>query len=191
MSEGRWRCFIAVPVDDDLRRSLGTAMAGWRNDPRTDGLRWVAPDALHLTLAFLGPIDPELLPGIARVVEGVAAHYQPMSRATGRLGAFARPSSARVLWYAVHDPDGALAAIATDLDHALKLGQSEPYRPHVTLARARRRSVKLHGWIEAASDAAPSGRLAVRDLRLMRSHLSGGPVRYETLASFPLGEDSR
>ena len=152
-----WRCFVAVPLDDGLRRSLGTAIAGWRDDPRTDGLRWVAPDALHLTLA------------------------------TGRLGAFARPGSARVLWYAVGDPDAALAGIAADLDTELRLGATEPYRPHVTIARARRRSVDLRGWIETASEAAPVGTLGVRELRLMRSHLGGGPARYETIATAPLG----
>ena len=182
-----WRCFVAVALGDDLRRSLGAAMAEWRQDPHTDGLRWVDPEALHLTLAFLGSVEPEALGRIGAQVERVAARHAQMARSTGRLGAFARPGSARVVWYAVDDPDGALAAIATDLHDALELAQTEPYRPHVTLARARRRSVDLRGWIEAASAEAPDGTLAVGDLHLKRSHLGGGPARYETLASFPLG----
>jgi hypothetical protein len=56
----------------------------------------------------------------------------------------------------------------------------------VTLARARRRAVDLRGWIEAASLAAPAGRIVVDALRLMRSRLDGGPARYETLASVSL-----
>jgi len=183
----RWRCFVAVSVGDELRASLGAAIAAWREDPRTDGLRWVADDALHLTLAFLGSIEPEAVSGITDRVKRASARHAPMTRTTGRLGAFARPGSARVLWYAVHDPDAALGTLATDLDAALGLGQTEPYRPHVTLARARRRSVDLRGWIETASVEAPDGTLAVGTLHLMRSHLGGGPARYETLASFPLG----
>ena len=188
MSE-TWRCFVAMPIDDHLRRSLGAAMAAWREDPRTDGLRWIGPEALHLTLAFLGPIDPTSIEGVTRQIQRVGAMHAPMTRATGRLGAFARPGSARVLWYAVDDPDGSLAVIAADLNDALKLGQAEPYRPHITLARARRRSVDLRGWIEVASASAPEGAMAVRDLQLMRSHLGGGPARYETLGTFPLGGD--
>jgi 2'-5' RNA ligase len=187
----RWRCFVAVPISDELRASLGAAIATWRDDPRTEGLRWVAEEALHVTLVFLGSIEPEAVAGIASHVEQASARHAPMTRATGRLGAFARPGSARVLWYAVHDPDGALAALATDVGVALGLGQTEPYRPHVTLGRARRRSVDLRGWIEAASASAPEGTFAVRTLHLMRSHLGRGPARYETLATFPLGERPR
>ena len=185
MSE-RWRCFIAVPLEDELQASLDAAIAAWRDDPRTDGLRWVAHEALHLTVAFLGSTEPKAIAGIRDRVEQATTHHGPMTRTTGRLGAFPRPGSARVLWYAVHDPDSALAALATDLDDVLGLGQAGPYRPHVTLARARRRSLDLRGWIEAVSESAPEGTLAIRTLHLMRSHLGAGPARYETLASFPL-----
>lgn len=187
MSE-TWRCFVAISLDDGLRADLADAMTAWRADPRTDGLRWVDRDALHLTLAFLGPVDPSHVEKIEDAIRDVASRCSAMTRATGRLGAFARPGSARVLWYAVADPDGGLSALAGDLGRALHLTASEPYRPHVTLARARRRSVDLRGWIEAASATAPEGSLAVRELRLMRSHLGAGPARYETLATFPLGD---
>jgi 2'-5' RNA ligase len=187
MSE-TWRCFVAVALDDGLRDQLADAMTAWREDPRTAGLRWVERDALHLTLAFLGPVEPTSVEQFEAAIGGVAARRSPMTRDTGRLGVFARPSSARVLWYAVADPDGGLGALADDLSHALQLPMTEPYRPHVTLARARHRWVDLRGWIETASASAPQGSLAVRELRLMRSHLGAGPARYETLASFPLGD---
>jgi 2'-5' RNA ligase len=183
----RWRCFVAIALGDELRRSLAAAIDGWREDPRTDGLRWVGAEALHLTLVFIGPVDVEAVGGITGRIERVAARHAPMTRAVARLGAFHRPGSARVLWSAVDDADGSLAAIATDLGTSLGLAQAEPFRAHVTLARARRRAVDLRGWIEAASAQAPAGALAVQHLDLMRSHLGGGPARYETLATFPLG----
>jgi 2'-5' RNA ligase len=187
MSE-TWRCFVAVSLDEGLRADLAAAMAEWRADPRTEGLRWVGRDALHLTLAFLGPVDPARVEEIERGIRDVAARRLPMTLETGRLGAFHRPGSARVLWYAVADPDGGLGALADELGQALHLPTTEPHRPHVTLARAHRRSVDLRGWIETASASAPEGTLAVRALHLMRSHLGAGPARYETLASFPLGD---
>jgi 2'-5' RNA ligase len=186
MSAG-WRCFVAVPLDDSLRSALSEAVSGWRLQPPADGLRWAEPDAWHLTLAFLGPVDSEDVPRIAELIGCVAAAHSPTEVATGRLGAFHRAGSARVLWYGIHDPDGGLSALAGELASALGLASEEAYRPHVTLARARRRPLDLRGWIEGAATSAPEGRLTVDRIALMRSHLGGGPARYETLETFTLG----
>ena len=117
----------------------------------------------------------------------VAEGHRGLTVPTGRLGAFHRSGSARVLWYGVGDGLGALPALAADLARAYGLATGEPYRPHVTVARARRRPVDLRGWIEEASASAPEGQLSVSRVELMRSHLGGGPARYERLASVQLG----
>jgi 2'-5' RNA ligase len=79
-------------------------------------------------------------------------------------------------------------ALADDLADALGLDRAEePYRPHITLARARRGWLDLRGWIEKASLEAPDARLTVSAVDLMRSHLGQGPARYERLASVRLG----
>ena len=183
----RWRCFVAVELDDDLRHTLADAMSRWGADPRTQGLRWVEADALHVTLAFLGEVESDTVATIADSLGALGRRHAATTVPTGRLGAFARPGSARVLWYAVGDPDGELQSLAADLGAALRLETSEPYHPHVTLARARRRSVDLRGWIEEASALSPHGRLKVGAIHLKRSHLSGGPAQYTTLASAELG----
>jgi RNA 2',3'-cyclic 3'-phosphodiesterase len=184
---GGWRCFVAVPLGDSLRSELATAAAAWRAQPPADALRWAEPDAWHLTLAFLGSVDPDDVPRITATVSRVAAAHKPTEVATGRLGAFHRAGSVRVLWYGVADADGRMAALAGDLADALASSDDEPFRAHITLARARRRPVDLRGWIESASASAPEGRLTIDRIALMRSHLGAGPARYETLATFSLG----
>ena len=182
----RWRCFVAVPLADELRADLATAVERWRTDPLTDGLRWADGSGLHLTLAFLGGLDPRDVPAVEARIRSVATRHRQVVAETGRLGAFHRAGSVRVLWYGVEDPDGLLSALAVDLAAALDVPLWEAFRPHVTVARARRRPVDLRGWIETASLEAPAGRLRVDVLELMRSHLGDGPARYETLASIPL-----
>lgn len=183
----RWRCFVAAPLDSGLRSALAGSVASWSRQPLADALRWSEPDAWHLTLAFIGGVDRGEVPGIASALESVAAGHRPMRLPTGRLGAFPRSGSARVVWYAVGDPDRSLASLAADLGRALRLPQDEPYHPHVTLARARRDHVDLRGWIEPASASAPEATLGVEHLELVRSHLRDGPARYETLATIALG----
>src|SRR6188508_3051487 len=175
MSE-RWRCFVAVPLGDALRSALSDCVAEWRRQPPADALRWAEPDAWHLTLAFHGSVNPDDLAGIEAAMRRVAAAHEPGEVATGRLGAFHRPGSARVLWYGVADSAGQLAALAGDLAAALGRSGDEPFRAHITLARTRRRPVDLRGWIEAAAASAPEGRIIVDRVELMRSHIGRGPA---------------
>ena len=180
MSE-RWRCFIAVPSGESLRSALAQTVAGWT----LEGLRWADPATWHLTLAFLGPTDPGRVAAIEDVMEKVASAHGPMQLRTGGLGAFPSSGRARVLWYGVEDPAGELAALALDLHSELGVEMAGPYRPHLTLARARRQPVNLAPWLADAS--APEGELVLDRLQLMRSHLGDGPARYEVVGSASLG----
>jgi RNA 2',3'-cyclic 3'-phosphodiesterase len=181
-----WRCFVAVPLNEQVQAALSATVTAWRQEAPVQAMRWAEPDGWHVTLAFLGDVDPSDIAAVSETLRGVAGAHQPTEVGTGRLGAFPRSSSARVLWYGVADPDGALARLAGALAAALRVPSEEPFRPHVTLARARRRAVDLRGWIERASESAPAGRMAVESINLMRSHLGGGPAEYEALATVPL-----
>ena len=179
-----WRCFVAAPISASLGASLAAAVEPWRFHP---ALRWAAPESWHLTLAFLGWIDPGTVSAARAKVAGIARRHEPMRLETGGIGAFPSASRARVVWYGVDDADGRLAALAADLAASLELEPSSPFRAHVTVARVRRGSADLRDWVSKASASAPSATLAVDGLDLMRSHLGGGAPGYETLASFELG----
>jgi 2'-5' RNA ligase len=53
-SEEMWRLFVAIPLTDDIRRAATTLSLDLQATLDRKGWRWVAPDALHLTLAFIG-----------------------------------------------------------------------------------------------------------------------------------------
>ncbi len=180
----RWRCFVAAPLGADLRTELATAVESWTPHP---ALRWSAPESWHLTLAFLGSIDATAATGVRATVSKVGLRHGPMRLEGSGIGAFPLASRARVIWYGVGDPDGHLAALAADLAASLELESGSPFRPHVTLARVRRGSADLRGWLVAASASAPAGSVEVDRLDLMRSHLGHGVPRYETVATFELG----
>jgi 2'-5' RNA ligase len=182
MSE-RWRCFVAVPVDDALRRRLEPAVAKWRGRPDLARLRWADPVGWHVTLAFLGSTDPARVEHVAEAARTVAAGHHAIRLATGGVGAFPTARRARVAWYGVTDP-GELRTIAEALALALGLPRPDAFHPHVTLARARREPIDARRWIDEA--VAPTGELAVDRIELMRSHTGTGPARYETLASHRL-----
>jgi len=184
MSQERWRCFVAVPIDEDVRLALAAAAVPWH---AYRGLRWVPDASWHLTLAFLGSVEASAVDGVRATIADVARRNEPM-RLRGRgLGAFPSAARARVVWYGVDDRAGRLAAIAGDLGTGLGLEDNAPYKAHITMARALRGSADVRGWLAAASASAPALALTVGRLELMRSHLGSGTPRYERLAVMDLG----
>ena len=188
MSDERWRCFVAVPIGEALRRDLAAAVEGWRIRPDLAGLRWTEPQSWHVTLAFLGPIEASSVTGLTARLADAVEPRAPVHLRTGGVGGFPSAARARVAWYGITDLDGALTALAADVRRAAGVETSE-FRGHVTLARARRDPVDLRAWLRDAEAAL--GELAVDRVDLMRSHLGRGPARYEVLESFTLGVAAR
>lgn len=182
----RWRCFVAVPLDASVRVALEQAREPWMGRPDLAGLRWADPSAWHLTLAFIGEVDAASVPDVVASVRRVGERQAPIRLPAGGLGAFPTPARARVAWYAIADPGSCLSGLARDLGFELAVQVGDPFRPHVTLARARREPVDLRGWLADAAGAAPSTTVAADAIELMRSRRGSGPATYETLASIPL-----
>ncbi|MEZ5123882.1 MAG: RNA 2',3'-cyclic phosphodiesterase [Solirubrobacterales bacterium] len=174
------RCFVAAELPESVR----LALVAWA--PHDDALRVLAPDALHLTLAFLGERSDD-------EVAAVSAALGPLARPVRRLS-LGRPvwlprSRPRVLAVEIEDADGALGALQGDVVAALgaaigfEPGQ-RPFLPHATVAR-----VRAHGRIArdrrsaVERSAAPgAGTFAAPALTLFRSRLSPRGARYEPVA---------
>ena len=184
--ERPWRCFLAVPIPESLRASLTDAVATMRTDPRIEvEWRFADPGGWHVTLAFLGATQAG---AVGPLVDNVAAslrELEPFDVATGGLGGFPSSRHARVLWYGVSDPDRRLRELAQVVQSAAGLDDGAPFRPHITLARARdRRGADAAELMDAQI---PAGSVVVEGVTLFRSHLGRGPARYEILAEVPLG----
>jgi RNA 2',3'-cyclic 3'-phosphodiesterase len=185
-----WRCFVAVPAPAELRAALAAAVAGWRAEPDAPDLRWTDPEGWHVTVAFLGPVDPG---SVSSLGERIAVALQPFARVepirahTGRVGAFPRPKAAQSVWLGIEDPDRHLVDLARAVQDALLPSDAiRRLRAHLTLGRSRvRRGEPLDAWL--ATRTFPPTELVVEDVVLFRSHLGRGPATYEELARLPLG----
>jgi 2'-5' RNA ligase len=184
------RLFVALEIPEPVRREVRRRTAGLRE--RLPRARWVDPDVLHLTLAFLGEAAPEQVPALAA---RLASAFAPWSAITLRLaggGTFPAGRPARVAWVGVAAPpalvplQAAVAAAARQL-LALPPDDGRPYRPHVTLARCP------SPWPLGAAEkfaVAFSGEVGppfpVTHGVLVESRLSPQGPRYRNLAELPL-----
>ena len=183
------RAFIAVAIGEDVRQALAGAQARLKSSRAHVG--WVAPDHIHLTLAFLGETPASRLPELRAGLDTIATETLPFGFAVQDLGSFGgnRP---RVVWAGVVLEDAApLSALQGRVVAMLKtMGlptEDREFHAHLTLGRTRssRGSEELVRYLAEFKGRA-FGRVDVSQILLMRSQLRPeGPV-YSVLHSAAL-----
>jgi 2'-5' RNA ligase len=183
------RGFVAVLLPGDVRGRLASAAAELR--ARAPELAWVRADNLHLTLRFLGEVEPVTLGRIREAIVAAAATRAPFTVTLGGLGGFPPGRPPRVVWAGVLSGGERLGALHATLESALVArgvpGEGRVFHPHVTLARARDRR-GAGGLAGKLGGGVPFGEVRVAVLHLMRSELGPGGSRYSVLAEAPLGD---
>jgi RNA 2',3'-cyclic 3'-phosphodiesterase len=176
------RLFVALELPADVRAQL--AAFGRAAAEADDGLRAVDGGALHATLAFLGHRDVADVEPAREAVRGM--HASAVALALGE-PLWLAPGRPHVLTVELDDVDGALAAMRADVVERLAGAlewepESRAFRPHVTVARVRRGARPRRDLPDA-----PRASFAGEAVTLLRSHLGGGPARYEGLERVALG----
>jgi RNA 2',3'-cyclic 3'-phosphodiesterase len=181
------RTFVAINIPASERTALHASLAAVRERPIP--MRWSEPDALHLTLKFLGEIDGSEIAALDVALRDVAARHAALAMEIGGFGAFPSLRRATVLWIGI-SAEPHLMALQRDTELALsRLGyprEQRPFRPHITVARlqggGRPADVqRLAGFNDYSS------RVTVTSIDLMRSQLSPRGARHDVLMRATLG----
>lgn len=186
----RVRCFVAVELPAGVRAGIASEQTRVRASAPGADMRWVDPDAFHLTLKFLGEIAAARLPEIVETLRVLAAVAAPLPLAVGGVGAFPSPRRVRVVWVGVTAGAAELARLAGAVDRALApLGlapEARPWRAHLTVGRVRspRRLGRLAAAIEGTTRV-EIGAWTAREVVLYRSHLRPAGAVYEVIARLP------
>ncbi len=178
------RLFIAVPVAETVKTSLGEVS----RSVAARYLRWVKPEAMHLTLAFLGDVDEARLPTIERAMREGARGASVMALRAEGVGAFPSERRARVVWAGVTGDVDVLFALQQDLELRLTEagfeGDRKRFHPHLTLARLRE---PLPLPAELLTHRV-FGEWRATEIQLIESHLGSAGPHYEVRAAAKLEE---
>ena len=182
MSGPRARLFLALDLPDQAR----TSIAAWRDElisGRGD-LRPVRPEALHVTLVFLGWQDESAAPRIAEAAFGaLPAGPPPLLTATGVRSL--PPRNPRLFALDLEDEGGRATALQAAASAALEAGgwyrpEKRPFWPHLTLARAKRGERRVRPILDGPP--APRDSFETPVVTLYRSTLRPQGALYEPLA---------
>lgn len=178
------RSFVAVDLPAGVRDELGRLQARLKRSGCD--VRWVRPDRIHVTLVFLGEVEPGFIEMVKPGLAAAADASRPFSVRLGGIGAFPTPGRARVVWAGVTAGAEELIRLQSSLLPALKRAgfqpESRPFSPHLTLGRLRvPADVARLCTTEFASDE-----FEVSGVTLFRSVLRPEGPEYSKLASFGL-----
>ncbi len=148
---------------------------------RASGLdaRFEAPEKLHITLAFLGWVEPEAAEAARDVLERTAQKVTTFDLTLDKLGAFPHERKPRIIWIGASEQGGAFRELSQMLRTAyevLGFHFEKENVAHVTIARVKAGDAHL-----SILDVEPM-KLPVSELTLFESIPGERTTRYEARA---------
>ena len=131
------RIFVAIVPPPDLIEAF-SVLEEELSDSALE-VRWTLPDALHLTVQFLGDVAEGEIPTVKRALRDAVADQAPFDGEFRGMGVFPNQKKPRVLWVGLESPE--LIELAGRIEVSLSPVGFPPaereFRPHLTLGRIR------------------------------------------------------
>ena len=184
---GTIRSFVAIDVEPAVRAALRSLQTEFI-DTHAD-VRWVRPEGLHVTLKFLGAVEPARLEAVHTALVAALANQAALRLAVRGLGAFPSWRRPRVVWVGL-DGEGVAELAACTEQTLTGLGfaaEGRPFTPHLTLGRVN----SLRGWPRLEELIKTHleddfGTSRIDAVTVYRSTLQPGGATYTSLWTIPL-----
>lgn len=183
------RSFLALDPPEEILREIG------RIQDRLQKLilgavRWVRPEAIHLTLKFFGDVPERDVAKISAVLGKAAAGVRPFDLTIGGVGVFPdRYRQPRVIWLGMGGEAVRLVTFQKGMERALQgIGfprEERLFMPHLTLGRVLtpKGLTGLKGVLEKG-EMYTAGRFTASGLGLFKSDLTPRGAIYTRLAGY-------
>jgi len=131
------RTFIAIPIPGKCKEILNQMQQALCSHKAE--IRWVSLHSVHLTLKFLGEVDPVIVPQLATSLQSECRALPSIFLRLHGLGCFPNPGNPRVIWCGIEGDMKMLSQVqrlvgATCQKYGFA-SEGPDYIPHLTLGR--------------------------------------------------------
>ncbi len=184
------RLFFAGEIPEEHKKALAVVQERLK-DAKAD-VKWVEPGNLHITLRFLGDVNPKRIPELKKLAEEVGRLYGSFELSIKNLGVFPTKGPPRVVWAGIEEGKKQLSMLAQAIaSRVAKLNFKEEeheFKAHVTFGRIK----SLRGTPELLEVVMKNGvDLApwyLDSIVLMESQTTKTGSIYKKVCVFPLGK---
>jgi RNA 2',3'-cyclic 3'-phosphodiesterase len=190
------RVFVAVDIGDAVRREaarvIGALMMKLETAKTPPKVAWVKPAALHVTIRFLGEVEPDEVERLKPLL-ATPIPVAPFDIAWRGIGTFPNNRHPRALWLGVINGAAQLAAIEAEISKrfsgaAVEL-EDRVLLPHLTLGRVKMAGAGID-WPKVLQACEVRSAVShVDKVSLYQSKLSQFGPNYTELVSTPLIAD--
>lgn len=186
------RAFIAVSLPGEVTAALADLQARLRKSGLK--MKYTAPENIHLTLKFLGPVPSPAVKAVSAATAEAVSGFPKMRIDTRGLGVFPGIRRPRVMWTGIGGQTQELACLQQAVEEKMaELGferESREFTGHLTLGRfkAKPDPVGVADAIEQFGDFC-EGPFEIQSVQLFESTLTPkGPV-YRVISAHGLDAD--
>ena len=187
------RLFVAVEIGPDVQAAASRVIEDLKRRTQQSApharVTWVKPDALHLTVRFIGQAAPDLCQRILRTLER-PLQVPRFELAVEGTGSFPPKRPPRVIWAGLAAGLDRLHAVEHEvrsrLDPLIPDGDERDYHPHLTLGRVKNPAGLRPAVLLKGLEQAVFGTVRVGAVTLFESRLSPAGPTYVALGRTPL-----
>lgn len=184
------RAFFAIALEGAVQRAVAAELDRLRARPGAEALRFVRPEAVHVTVRFLGTIPCARVAPVSAAVGAAVAHVAPFEATLGGAHLFPSTRRPRVVALAL-EPEAPLAALTAAVERGVVAAGFAPeprgFRAHATLARLRPGRRLDPAFVAGEAPAAAPVAFPVREIVLFASALAPDGATYTPLERVSLG----
>ncbi|MDD3792694.1 MAG: RNA 2',3'-cyclic phosphodiesterase [Candidatus Bathyarchaeota archaeon] len=180
------RSFVAFDIENDSVKSRIAAAQKMLIQTNAD-LKLVEPKNIHVTIRFLGAINPEMIDQIYTAMKNIK--YTPFNIQLNGLGVFPTVNYPKVVWAGITAGAQELRSIFEQLEpqiHELGIAPDpKGFTPHLTIARVRSGANKQRLVdLVTRQENYDFGNIRADCLKLKKSELLPAGPKYTTLKEY-------